>query len=91
VEAAEKGPEWDFNRQLNPEPIKELPEDMGFPVELALKHHHRHGQPAEQHVRCMVLVEPDKDVVALVDVPVEFWNRLPYRKVKRGGTAWTAV
>jgi hypothetical protein len=90
LEAADKGPEWDFNRQLNPEPIRELPEAIGFPVVLAMKHCHRHCQPAEEHIRCMILVEPDNDVAAFADVPWEFWNRLPYRKAKHG-TTWESA
>jgi hypothetical protein len=88
VEAASKGPAWDYNRQLDPEKIGTLP-DFNFPVKLAFFHRHRHGQPCEPHVRCVVLISrqhpsfvaayPDRfeRTYAIVDVPTDFFRALP--------------
>jgi hypothetical protein len=74
-EAAQNAEKWDFNRQLDLDAINAIP-DARYPVELNLLHHHRHGEPAEEHMRAMVVLN-DKGGFAIVDMPLEFWYRLP--------------
>ena len=83
-EAARNAEKWDFNRQLDQDAINSLP-DARFPVTLTLLHHHRHGEPAEEHMRAMVVLD-DKGGIAIVDMPLEFWDRLPEAtvRVRRG-------
>jgi len=88
VEAASRGFAWGYNRQLDPDKIGPLP-DFNFPVRLAFIHRHRHGQPCEPHVRCVVLISrqhpnfvaahPDRFVrdYSIVDVPTDFFWALP--------------
>lgn len=75
LEAARKARKWDYNRQLNLEAINALP-DARFPVSFTLLHHHRHGEPAETHVRARVVMD-NKGGFAFVDMPLEFFDRLP--------------
>src|SRR5262245_11989402 len=74
-EAARHAEKWDFNRQLDLDAINAIP-DARFPITFTLLHHHRHGEPAETHMRAMVLMN-DKGGIAIVDMPLEFWDRLP--------------
>jgi len=77
-EAARNADKWDFNRQLDLDAINAIPDDARYPVELNLLHHHRHGKPAETHMRMMVAMDvAPKGGVAFVDVPLEFWERFP--------------
>src|SRR5262245_51969924 len=67
-------------RHLDLDAINAIP-DAQYPVELNLLHHHRHGEPAETHMRAMVVMN-DKDGIAIVDMPLEFWERLPEAVVR---------
>jgi hypothetical protein len=60
-----------------------LPDKRRYPVELWLTHQHRHGEPAEEHIRAQVAMDAaPKGGVAFVDMPVEFWERLPTYPVR---------
>jgi hypothetical protein len=84
--AAENGPRWGYNRQLDPDQIATMP-DLDFPVVQTLVHEHRDGEPCEQHMRCVVLVsrtipeDPEdsncRTDMAIVDVPMEVYQDLP--------------
>jgi hypothetical protein len=88
MEAAKKGGQWDYNRQLDPDKLASLPE-LNFPVTQAFIHEYRHFQKCEPHVRCVVLVPaPPSDGVrsrrgrtelthCIVDVPTDFFKALP--------------
>ena len=79
VIAARNADKWDFNRQLDLNAIQALPEAR-FPVSLFFPHYHRHGKPAEKHVRAMVVMDAQGGL-ALVDVPLAFWKSLPQAKI----------
>lgn len=81
IEASRLGLEWDFNRQISEE-IAEVP-DLKYPVVFTLDHHHRHGQPCEAHVRCLISLEPFTDGEVICDVPTDFFNRLPTMRLKK--------
>src|SRR5262249_44206226 len=82
-EAAQNAEKWDFNRQLDLDAINAIPDDARYPVELTLLHHHRHGEPAETHMRAMVAMDADKQgAVAFVDMPLEFFEKLPEATVR---------
>ena len=72
IEASELGLKWDFNRQIS-KTIAEVP-DLKYPVVLHLDHNHRHGHPCEPHIRCVVSLG---DMNMTVDVPTEFFKKLP--------------
>lgn len=81
VEAVQRGPEWDYNRQLAPSLIGILG-DNKYPVTLQTYHEHRHGVRCETHMRCVVYV-PEvrsgkimKRHHVVVDVPMEFYDML---------------
>ena len=86
IEASRLGLQWDYNRQLS-EQIAEVP-DGKYPVDLAFVHKHRHGQPSEPHVRCVISLEPFSDAAVICDVPTEFFEKLPWvRKARASATA----
>jgi hypothetical protein len=74
AEVAYRGPEWDYNQQLDPRAVRALA-DVRYPVEVNSAHHHRHGQPCKRHMRLLVTM-PDRFPI-VVDMPVAFYNRLP--------------
>lgn len=76
VEIADKGEDWDFNRQLCPVAIRQLPDDLEltYPVVLHSTHEHRHGEPCELHMRMMFTLPDDN---AFADVPLEYFDSLP--------------
>ena len=85
-EAAEKGEGWDYNRQLDPQAVATLP-DLKFPVMHTLPHHHRAGEPCEEHMRCVVYVcrtpdDPAAGEHVVVDVPLDFYERLPVARIR---------
>src|SRR5262245_58237097 len=86
MEAANRGPEWDYNRQLDPDALGGLDPNARFPIVFLLNHFYRAGVPCEPHIRCGVEVEGPSGPVAFVDVPVEFFERLP-KEVDHGTAA----
>lgn len=81
IEASRLGLEWDYNRQIS-EQIAEVP-DLNYPVTFFMDHHHRHGQPCEPHIRCLISLYPFTDGDVICDVPTDFFNSLPTKRVKR--------
>lgn len=81
MEASRLGLEWDFNRQIS-EQIAEVP-DFKYPVTHSFVHNHRHGQRCEPHVRCVISLEPFTDDMVICDVPTDYFNSLPTRRLKR--------
>ena len=82
-EAARSAETWDFNRQLDLDAMNAVPDDCRCPVELWLTHYHRHGEPAEKHIRAQVAMDSaPRGGVAFVDMPLDFWERLPKHPVR---------
>ena len=44
-----------YNRFLDPEMIKELPEDFIFPVSFSMIHEHAAGNSVDPHMRCIII------------------------------------
>ena len=81
-EIADKGIEWNYNRQLCSEAVRTLPEGRVYPVIQVLEHHHRFFEPCETHMR-LVIALPGS--LACADVPMDYFMSLkPYLVVKRG-------
>lgn len=78
IQASRLGLEWDYNRQLS-ERIAEVP-DRRYPVEFHFVHTHRHGKACEPHMRCVITLEAIRDSVVIVDVPFEFFDKLPRKR-----------
>lgn len=81
VECAVRADDWNFNRQVSPA-VGELP-DLRMPVLFHMPHEHRHGKPAELHIRCVITIAQREDPLQpdfthlVVDVPTPFFNQLP--------------
>lgn len=85
IEIADRADRWDFNRQLDSKAVRTLPKGRGivYPVSMTLPHEHRHGEPCEPHMRLVVDMPND---TAIVDVPLDYFNKLPeYYTVKNNG------
>ena len=80
IEASRLGLEWDFNRQID-DRIAEVP-DLKYPVLRSFVHNHRHGVPCEPHIRCVISLEPMGGDIVICDVPTEFFNKLPAKRLK---------
>lgn len=67
---------WDFNRQLSRRDIRELPNDAQclYPVNQYLFHQHRRFQLCEPHMRLVIDVP---DSIAIADVPMDYFEKLP--------------
>lgn len=81
IEASEKGLKWDFNRQIS-EQIAEVP-DLKYPVIFHMPHHHRRFKRCEEHIRCMISLEPFKKTFVFCDMPIEFFKKLPRMPMNR--------
>jgi len=81
VEASKLGVKWDYNRQIS-EQIAEVP-DLKYPVIFHMPHHHRHFKPCEEHVRCVISLEPFAPTDVICDVPIEFYIKLPRVQMAR--------
>lgn len=44
-----------YNRILDPEMIKELPDDFIFPVSFSMVHEHAAGESVAPHMRCIII------------------------------------
>ena len=78
MDASRLGVEWDFNRQIS-EKISEVPSGLKFPVTFFMEHNHRRMKRCEPHVRCVILLEPGRDVIC--DVTIEFFQKLPMVRI----------
>ncbi|MFH5803189.1 hypothetical protein [Alienimonas sp. DA493] len=76
TEIADRGDEWDFNRQLCPEAVRELLSEGHeiYPVVHELPHRHRRFQPCEPHVR---VVFETGGAIGIADVPTDYARDLP--------------
>lgn len=76
IDIADNGEHWDYNRQLCPEAIRQLPDDAEYvyPVTMNFLHEHRYLEPCELHMRIMIAVT---DTVAFADIPLEYFDSLP--------------
>ena len=79
MEASRLGIEWDFNRQIS-EKISEVPSGLKFPVTFFMEHNHRRMKRCEPHVRCLILLEPGRQVIC--DMTIEFFQALPKVQIR---------
>ncbi|MBI2806096.1 MAG: hypothetical protein HYX68_14035 [Planctomycetes bacterium] len=80
IEASRLGLKWDYNYQIS-QRIAEVP-DLKYPVEDFLVQDHRYGQPCEQHIHCVISLEPFKRDCVFCDVPIEFFEKLPKMRTR---------
>lgn len=75
-EIVKNGEQWDFNRQLSTDIIRDLPTNPNclYPINLYQWHEHRRGEWCEPHVR---LVVDTPNNTAIVDVPMGYFESLP--------------
>jgi hypothetical protein len=71
-----------YNRQIEPAAIDDLPEDAVVALMPILVHEHAQGQPVPAHWRCFVFVDPDPIGLSrvMLDVPMPVLDRLPNKK-----------
>jgi hypothetical protein len=76
VEIADNADRWDYNRQLDSEAIRTLPDDetIVYPVTMNFQHEHRYGEPCEPHMRLIVGLPEGS---ALADIPLDYFEALP--------------
>jgi len=76
IEIADTGVEWDYNRQLCSEKIRQLPDDseIVYPVEHHFLHEHRCFEPCETHMRLVISIPGS---IATADVPLSYFESLP--------------
>jgi hypothetical protein len=79
-EAAHNAEKWNLNSKLDPDAVNRLPDSGKFPVAMTIHHRHRQGEPAEAHMRAMVVMDAQGGR-AFVDMPLDFWDRLPVATV----------
>jgi hypothetical protein len=82
---ADNADRWDFNRQLDSHAVRSLPKDrhLAYPVIQQLVHEHRHFEPCEPHIRLVVDIQ---GAVAIADVPMDYFDKLPkLYVVSKGG------
>ena len=72
MEAAKKGPLWDYNRQLDDKKLSSIA-DRRYPILEVLPHFHAFMKPVEEHRRLVVEIN---DAIAIVDVPMDFYQRV---------------
>ena len=72
-EAAQKGPQWGYNRQLCDKKIGKLPAFGRYKIDMVLPHFHAFGVRVPEHRRIVVVIG---DSLAFVDVPLEFAQRI---------------
>ena len=74
-----EGNKRNYNRQLNPDMVANLDEDVLFPVTFHMLHEHIAGEKTEPHIRaCVMLTQHDK---VLIDVGFKRFNQLPEAEV----------
>lgn len=81
--AAVQGAKRNYNRQVAPEIIAGLSDDMVFPVTLSMIHEHAGGEPVDSHVRAIVAIDPDGGTLIL-DVSMAVFLALPEVEVEDG-------
>jgi hypothetical protein len=82
--AAAQGAKRNYNRQVAPEVIAELAEDMVFPVTLSMIHEHAGGERVDPHIRAIIAVDPDGERLVL-DVSMAVFLALPEVEVNEDG------
>jgi hypothetical protein len=81
--AAAQGAKRNYNRQIAPEIIAALPDDVVFPVTLSMLHEHAGGERVDPHIRAIVAVDPDGETLIL-DVSMAVFLALPEVEVRDG-------
>lgn len=90
IEIADKGAEWEYNRQLCSEKIRRLPCDpeIIYPVEQNFLHEHRCFEPCETHMRLVITIPGS---IATADVPLSYFESLPKARCVVRGDQMVAV
>lgn len=65
---------WQYNRQVEPGILQTVPDGAEFDLLPTIMHHHKAGEPCEEHLRC-VLSREDK-ALAFIDMPDAFFQAL---------------
>ena len=80
LEANDWAIEMDYNRALEPKPLKEylnsLDEDTRFPIISSMVHEHRGGKKVDPHMRCEIVLNVDGEK-ALIDIDQDLFYSLP--------------
>ncbi len=76
--------EWSLNRQINESDVEEFiapqPDNTRYPLILFMLHEHQGGARVEPHYRCQLVLSEVPDI-SIVDVPMDFYDRLPNAEV----------
>lgn len=77
-----------YNRAIEPEHIKQQPDNTLWAVVIALPHEHAAGKPVDTHIRCGIrpLTQVDEnsmkidssDLMLFVDTDMDVFGMLPY-------------
>jgi hypothetical protein len=89
IVAARAGNERGYNRQLDPDALKDLEWTNVLPVTFTLPHEHIAGEKVEPHIRVMVMVgaeaDGSSDEKVTLDISLERYQELPEIKVPEKG------
>lgn len=79
-----------YNRQVVPEAIEKLPDDVIVAVLPIMIHEHAAGKPVEPHLRCSLrILHPASDMFhgLFLDIPCELFEKLPTVPTRKVVTA----
>jgi hypothetical protein len=85
IAAARAGNERGYNRQLDPDALKDLEWEKALPIMFTLDHEHIAGEKVEPHIRVMVMVGPEDEENVTLDLSLERYQELPTIKVPEKG------
>ncbi len=72
---ADNADRWDYNRQLCSKAVRRLPKGKRrYPIIETFPHEHRYGELCEPHMRLVIDIRGD---LAIADVPLDYFDRLP--------------
>jgi len=81
VDFLTKQDEWGYNRQIDPAAVRAVinrhPAKTRYPVQFVMAHEHQAGVPVEPHYRCLLVLD-GKGGSAMIDMPVLYYDSLPY-------------
>jgi len=80
LEANDWAIKMDYNRALEPKPLKEyldsVTEDTRFPIVFSMVHEHCRGKKVDPHIRCEIVLNVNGDK-GLIDIDQDLFNSLP--------------
>jgi hypothetical protein len=65
---------WGYNRQVEPSIVDNFQNEKMFGLSPVMHHHHKHGEPCEQHLRTFLL--DGQDLLAYIDMPIQYYDSL---------------